>query len=190
MRLIADQNNKHYKMSWIEEDLDNVLSNNISSDNLESVRNDVRLTSSQENIESIVNRSESHIDFGNGAQMSSTRRGEILSALEDSRFVSSMNQLSVASVNVPECKPSIEGEDIHRHSFEMWKELLIDSMALAGIQDEITKFTVFKVKAGERLLEVFRSTKSSLDAPDAVIYPFPVVPKVDTEVIKALQAET
>lgn len=92
-------------------------------------------------------------------------------SMEESRFLSSMNQLSVASINIPECKPSDDG-DIHRQSFELWKDLLVDSMKLAGIEDEATKFTVFKIKAGQRLLEIFRSTNSSDQAPDQIISPF------------------
>lgn len=51
-------------------------------------------------------------------------------------------------------------------------ELLIDCMALAGIEDELTKFTVFKVKAGPRLLTIFKNAKSDADAPDSTMEPF------------------
>lgn len=91
--------------------------------------------------------------------------------VEESRFLTSMNQLSVASININECKPSDDG-DIHRQSFELWKDLLVDSLHLAGIEDELTKFTVFKVKAGQRLLEIYRSTQSSDGAPDQTSNPF------------------
>nr|XP_029713492.1 uncharacterized protein LOC115257730 [Aedes albopictus] len=90
---------------------------------------------------------------------------------EESRFLSSMNQLSVASINVPECKPADDG-DIHRQTYELWKDLLVDSMNLAGIDDEHTMFTVFKVKAGVKLLEIFRNTKSQQDDPDVENRPF------------------
>ncbi|XP_062535223.1 uncharacterized protein LOC134204416 [Armigeres subalbatus] len=92
-------------------------------------------------------------------------------SLEESRFLCSMNQLSVASINVPECKAAAD-EQIHRQTFEEWKDLLIDSMKLAGIEDEVTMYTVFKVKAGPRLLEIFRNTKSACDAPDPDAEPF------------------
>lgn len=90
---------------------------------------------------------------------------------EESRFFSSMNQLSVASINVPECKPTDDG-DIHRQTYELWIDLLMDSMRLAGIEDEHTMFTVFKVKAGVKLLEIFRNTKSQQDDPDVETRPF------------------
>lgn len=109
--------------------------------------------------------------FERGNALSSTRNMVGTSSQEESRFLTSMNQLSVASVNVPECKPS-DNEDIHRIHFEQWKDLLIDSMKLAGIEDEQTMYTVFKVKAGIRLLEIFRNTKSQNDDPDPVTMPF------------------
>lgn len=84
---------------------------------------------------------------------------------EQSKFLSSMNQLSVASISVPECKPTDDG-DIHRQTYETWKDLLIDSLKLAGIEDEHTMFTVFKVKAGIKLLEIFRNTKTQQGDPD------------------------
>lgn len=108
-------------------------------------------------------------DFERENRFSSTRR--MAPNVEESRLYTSINQLSIASVNIPECKPAEDGE-IHRHSFEAWKDLLSDSMVLAGIGDEFTKFTVFKVKAGARLLEIFKNTKSSCKDPDVESYPF------------------
>lgn len=108
-------------------------------------------------------------EFGRENRLCSTRR--IGPNVEESRLYTSINQLSIASLSVPECKPAEDGE-IHRHSFEAWKDLLSDSMILAGIEDEFTKYTVFKVKAGARLLEIFKNTKSSSNDPDVVRSPF------------------
>lgn len=91
---------------------------------------------------------------------------------EESKLLSSVHQLSISSLNVPECKPAAEGEGIQRHSFEMWRDLLVDSMKLLRVQDELTMFTIFKVKAGQQLLEIFKNTKSDLQAPDAEKFPF------------------
>lgn len=93
-------------------------------------------------------------------------------SLEDSRFMSSINQLSISSVNVPECKPLGDDGEIHRYAFEQWKDLLVDSMQLAGIVDEATQFMIFKVKAGIRLLDIYKNTKSDDSSPDAVLLPF------------------
>ncbi|XP_062712867.1 uncharacterized protein LOC134289990 [Aedes albopictus] len=114
-------------------------------------------------------------EFENELGPSSTRRiaqRRNESTVELSRFVSSMNQMSVSSISVPECKPSMEGEDISRLDFDAWQDLLKNSLALAGITDEATQFTVFKVKAGQKLLEVFRATESSSEAPDLEMHPF------------------
>ncbi|XP_062557465.1 uncharacterized protein K02A2.6-like [Armigeres subalbatus] len=118
------------------------------------------------------------VEFDNGLGPSSTKRQTESNrhsghaTVELSRFVSSMNQISVSSISVPECKASAEGEDISRHDFEAWQDLLTNSMALAGISDETTQFIVFKVKAGQKLLEVYRATETSSDAPDLVTCPY------------------
>lgn len=104
-------------------------------------------------------------------RFSSTRRTPGAPNWEESRFYTSMNQLSIASVSIPECKPAEDGE-IHRQCFEAWKDLLLDSMVLAGVNDEVTMFTIFKVKAGPKLLEIFKNTKSSKEDPNADYFPF------------------
>lgn len=45
-------------------------------------------------------------------------------------------------------------------------------MKLLGIHDESTMFTIFRVKAGQQLLEIFKNTKSDHNAPDAETFPF------------------
>lgn len=115
---------------------------------------------------------EESADFEIAPSASSTRYGRPLGSLEESRFLSSVNQLSISSIAVPECKPAEGDDEIHRQRFEMWRDLLIDCMTLAGIEDELTKFTVFKVKAGPRLLTIFKNTKSDAEAPDANTNPF------------------
>lgn len=94
------------------------------------------------------------------------------STLEESRFMASINQLSISSVNVPECKPIGDEGEIQRHAYEQWRTLLVDSMQLAGISDEPTQFMIFKVKAGNRLLDIFKNAKSDENAPDSVSRPF------------------
>ncbi|XP_029736165.2 uncharacterized protein LOC115270950 [Aedes albopictus] len=115
---------------------------------------------------------ESSVDFDGAPRPCSTRRAATVTNAEETRFMSSVTQLSVSSLNVPECVPLADDDDINRHSFEMWKDLLIDSMKLAGIQDEETRITLFKIKAGPRLLGVFKNTSSTEDAPSAETQPF------------------
>lgn len=92
-------------------------------------------------------------------------------SIEMSHFVTSMNQISVSSISVPECKSSVEGEDISKLDFDAWQDLMMNSLALAGIMDEALQFSVFKVKAGCKLLEVYRTTVSSSEAPYERIFP-------------------
>lgn len=113
-------------------------------------------------------------EFNGNVGPSSTHRhgNQRESSMELSRFVSSINQMSVSSITVPECRPSAGSEEIGRHDFEAWKDLLEDSMKLAGIIDEATQFIIFKVKAGQKLMEIFKNTKSTSDAPDQDEHPF------------------
>ncbi|XP_062565158.1 uncharacterized protein LOC134227587 [Armigeres subalbatus] len=112
------------------------------------------------------------VDFAVVPCASSTRHGRTIGTAEESRFLCSVNQLSVSSITIPECKPAEGDDEIHRRTYEMWKDLLTDSLTLAGIEDEMTKFIVFKVKAGSRLLSIFKNTKSDDEAPDATTCPF------------------
>lgn len=89
-----------------------------------------------------------------------------------SRFMTSVNQMSISSISVPECKPSVIGEQIGRRDYESWIDLLSDSLKLAGVQDEPTKFVIFKVKAGPMLLDIFKTTKSTVEGPDEVEFPY------------------
>lgn len=73
----------------------------------------------------------------------------------------SMNNLSIATLNIGECKP-MDGEDeIDKRSFEAWRSLLEASMKLVGVTDEETKMSIFRIKAGPKLLEIFENTGSS-----------------------------
>lgn len=117
-----------------------------------------------------VNSVEFESDLGPSSTKHQTGRPN--DTIELSRFVSSMNQMSVSSINVPECKAGVEGEDISRLDFDGWQDLLTDSLTLAGITDEETRFVVFKVKAGQKLLELFRVTESTGDAPDEKTKPY------------------
>lgn len=112
------------------------------------------------------------VDFDGVTRPSSTRRIEPSISFQESRFASSVNQLSVSSLTIPECKPLADDEEINRHSYEMWRDLLLDSMKLAGIEDEETKFVLFRIKAGPRLLGIYNNTKAVDGAPDPEIGPF------------------
>lgn len=79
--------------------------------------------------------------------------------------------LSVASLNIPECKPAENEEEIDRKTFEAWKELLEASMDLIGVTDEVAKMNVLKLRAGAKLLEVLEGTPSQ-SLPDVATAPY------------------
>lgn len=110
--------------------------------------------------------------FSGNAVPSSTRRQGNETGVEMSRFMTSVNQMSISSISVPECKPPVTGEQIGRRDYESWIDLLSDSLKLAGVEDEPTKFVIFKVKAGPILLDIFKNTKSTVEAPDEMELPY------------------
>lgn len=105
-------------------------------------------------------------------QGNSTMRDDQRIGAAESSLMATVNTLSVASLNIPECKPRENEDEIDRRTYETWKELLDASLQLVGVTDEITKMNIFKVKAGSKLLEVLEGTSSTADAPDAVTFPF------------------
>lgn len=92
--------------------------------------------------------------------------------LTESSFRMSMNNLSFASLNIPECKPVEGDDDIDRRSFEQWREMLETSMQLVGVTDEYTKVRLFKIKAGSKLLSILENTSSPAEAPSPESYPY------------------
>lgn len=116
--------------------------------------------------------SEKSMGQGSFVRLNSTMHNE--QTTDDNNYVlmTSMSNLSFASLQVPECKP-IDGEDdIDRKSYEQWKHILEASMQLAGVVDEATKMNIFRIKAGPKLLDVFESTLSYPDSPDHETFPY------------------
>lgn len=102
----------------------------------------------------------------------STMRESRQETTRNANDVSILNSISFASLNITECRP-IEGEDeIDRKSFERWRELLDASMEFAGVVDEFSKMSIFKIKAGSKLMEVLDNTSSQIDDPDVTVYPY------------------
>ncbi|XP_055589592.1 uncharacterized protein K02A2.6-like [Uranotaenia lowii] len=124
----------------------------------------------------------SSVEFNKEPGASSTQRAELLpsgightssvAVPEETRFASSINQLALSTIAIPECKSLTEGEEIDRQTFDLWLEMLNNCMHLAGIADETTQFTVMKVKAGPRLLQIYKNTRSDESAPDYSLQPF------------------
>ncbi|XP_062708802.1 serine/arginine repetitive matrix protein 1-like isoform X2 [Aedes albopictus] len=90
----------------------------------------------------------------------------------ESSLYSCMNNMSIASLNVPECKSSDGEDDIDKKTFQKWKDLLETSMQLVGISDELTKMRIFRIKAGSKLLDILDSTTSTPENPNAESHPY------------------
>lgn len=109
---------------------------------------------------------------GSFVRLHSTMREDDSANVQSSVLMSSMSNLSFASLQVPECKPINDEEEIDRKTYEQWKQMLEASMQLAGVNDEITKMNIFKIKAGPKLLDVLDGTTSSAESPDAATCPY------------------
>lgn len=94
------------------------------------------------------------------------------SRLTDASFRMSMNNLSFASLNIPECKPKDGEEDVDRHSFEQWIGVLEASMQLVGVTDEYTQIRILRIKAGPKLLSILENTDSPAEAPNPETHPY------------------
>lgn len=103
-------------------------------------------------------------DEGSGASLSSVR--------EDSLMLSTMNNWTLGTLNIPECVPTSGETDIDKQAFEYWKDILVSSLQLFNAVDEQTKFGVFKIKSGPKLRETFQATSSGPGMPDEKTHPF------------------
>ncbi|XP_062541222.1 uncharacterized protein LOC134209257 [Armigeres subalbatus] len=128
----------------------------------------MKLKKAKSNIKSFERSGES----GSFARLHSTMRDDISAEGHTSVLMSSMSNLSFASLQVPECKPADGEEDVDRKCYEQWKLLLEASMQLAGVVDETTKMNIFRIKAGSKLLDVLEGTTSNADAPDITLSPY------------------
>lgn len=117
-------------------------------------------------------RLEKSMGEGSFVRLHSTMREDNIGNEHNSVLMSSMSNLSFASLNVPECKPVDGEEDIDRKSFEQWLHMLEASMQLAGVMDEVTKMNIFTIKAGAKLLDVLEGTVSQPSFPNVDTFPY------------------
>lgn len=91
---------------------------------------------------------------------------------DDTLLLSTMNNWTLGTLNIPECVPS-EGEmEVDKRAYEYWKDILISSLKLINAVDEQTMFGVFKIKAGPKLREIFNTTTTTPGMPDEKSEPF------------------
>lgn len=94
------------------------------------------------------------------------------SKLNESSLQASMNNLSLATLNVPDCKPIPGEEEIDKKSFEQWKDLLEASMQLVGVTEENIKISIFRIKAGPKLLDILNGTVTVEGIPNQDTNPY------------------
>lgn len=87
-------------------------------------------------------------------------------------LLATMSNMSLSSLNIPECKPSKGETDIDKKAYEHWKEILSASFNLVHATDEQAKMDIFRIKAGPKLLEVMQGTSSTAEMPDPRNKPF------------------
>lgn len=96
----------------------------------------------------------------------------LVAARPEGLLLSTMNNWSLSSLNIPECVPS-EGEtEIDKQAFEYWKDILVASLQLANATDEHMKYSVFRIKSGPKLREILHTTSSTPAMPDEITAPF------------------
>lgn len=117
-------------------------------------------------------QAEKSLDERSFVRLHSTMREDCSDSAQNSVLMSSMSNLSFASLQVPECKPDDGEEEVDRKSYEQWKKMLEASMQLAGVVDETTKMNIFRIKAGHKLLDVLDGTVSSAESPDISHFPY------------------
>ncbi|XP_062716010.1 uncharacterized protein LOC115262083 [Aedes albopictus] len=80
--------------------------------------------------------------------------------------------MSLSALGIPECLPTDGDSEIDRKSYEHWKKIFEASMDLMRSVDENTRFSIFKIKAGVKLLEVYDSTATTSGMPDEKDEPY------------------
>ncbi|XP_055591492.1 uncharacterized protein LOC129743483 [Uranotaenia lowii] len=96
------------------------------------------------------------------------QRNSTMRSADESTMLTSM---TLASLQIGECRP-LEGEDeIDKKSFEQWRNIFESALKIAGIVDESTKISIFKMKAGAKLIDVLESTPN-VESPDEETSPY------------------
>lgn len=96
------------------------------------------------------------------------QRNSTMRAADESSVFTSM---TLASLQIAECKP-LEGEDeIDKKSFEQWRDVLESALKIASITDESMRYSIFRMKAGAKLIDVLENTPD-IDNPDEETLPY------------------
>lgn len=83
-----------------------------------------------------------------------------------------MNNMSLSSLNVPECVPATGDTELNKRIYDHWKNVFIASMNLIQATDETTKINLFRIKAGPLLVELLEGTTTQSGMPDEQLFPY------------------
>lgn len=83
-----------------------------------------------------------------------------------------VNNMSLSSLNIPECVPASGEKELNKRAFDHWKSVLNASMNLIQATDEKTRIDVFRIKAGSVLLELLEGTTTQPGMPDEQNHPY------------------
>lgn len=72
-----------------------------------------------------------------------------------------MTSMSFATLQIPTCNPKEGEEEIDKKSFERWKDTFEAAMEFAGISEESMKINAFKMKAGNKLIDMLEGIASN-----------------------------
>lgn len=188
---------KHFKINWRKKDIYMIL--NLCSDQhtaskkvaeagektaskkrlqkeLEASRaENASLRAQLQEMANNVNLATSSVsEFGehSPAAQSSEIRTERQTASCESMMMASMNNHSLSTLSVPECKPSDGEFEVDKQAYLRWKDILETSLNLINTTDEHMKMGIFKIKAGAGLLEIFNGTVSAPGMPDEMVFPY------------------
>lgn len=101
---------------------------------------------------------------------SSTMRESQTAANET--LLSTMNNMSLSTLNIPECVPTAGEAELNKRDYDHWKNVLDASMHLIQATDESTKIYLFRIKAGSLLLELLDGTTTQQGMPDEKQLPY------------------
>lgn len=108
----------------------------------------------------------------------STRREEHNTVVRAPQATSSdsllltMTNMSLSSLNIPECVPATGETEISKRDYDHWKNVVNASMNLIQAVDESTKIDLFRIKAGPLLIELLDGIATQPGMPDRLEHPY------------------
>ncbi|XP_062557720.1 uncharacterized protein LOC134222575 [Armigeres subalbatus] len=65
---------------------------------------------------------------------------------DNETLLTTMNNMSLSSLNIPECVPTAGETELNKRDYDHWKNVLNASMDLIQAVDESTRINIFRIK--------------------------------------------